>query len=103
MGEKDVFGSPDAHDATAEFDQMAEEAGREHAEMYEEARTKILNRPLGSKKVSSQDQVREYEIIKGMALEGNPQPGLDFLTAQDATLEEAINWGFNMEHKLRNA
>ena len=103
MAEKDTFGEPSANDATAEFDQMVDEAGREHAEMFEEARSKIMNRPLGSKKVSSQDQVREYEIIKGMALEGNPQPGIDFLTAQGATLEEAINWGFEMEHKLRNA
>ena len=103
MGEKDVFGSPGAHDATAAFDEMVEEAGQEHAAMFKEAREKVLNRPLGSKKVSSQDQVQEYQIIKGMALEGNPQPGIDFLTAQDATLEEAINWGFEMESKLRRA
>ena len=73
MPEKDVFGTPSANDATAEFDQMVDDAGREHAEMFEEARSKILNRPLGSKKVSSQDRVQEYQIIKGMALEGNLQ------------------------------
>ena len=99
----DVFGTPEANDATAEFDRIVDDAGRDHAEMIEIARTEVMNRRIGSKKVSPQDQMQEYGVIKSMALEGNIQPGIDFLTSQDATMEEAISYFTDMERKRRNA
>ena len=103
MDKKDVFGSPDAHDATAEWDKLVEESAQDHAEMFNIARTEVMNRRVGSKKVSPKEQLQEYEVIKGMAFDGDYRPGVEFLAAQDATLEEAVNWAFEMENKLRNA
>lgn len=95
--DKEVFGSPDAHDATAEWDKLVEEAGQDHAEMFEIARTEVMNRQVGSKKVSAKDQLQEWEILRS-----EPSSLMEFFGNQDATLEEAINYAFNMEHKLRN-
>lgn len=98
MSERDVFGEPDANDATAEWDRTVEEAGREQAEMFKLAKTNVLNRQLGSKKVSSQDQLREYEMMRE-----EPAHLAQFFKDQGSTLEESINYCFDMENKLRNA
>ena len=98
MSERDVFGEPDANDATAEWDRTVEEAAREQAEMFKLAKTNVLNRQLGSKKVSGQDQLREYEMMRE-----EPAHLAQFLKDQGSTLEESINWAFDMENKLRRA
>ena len=96
MGERDVFGEPDSHDATAEWDRTVEEAAQEHAAMFREAKDNVLNRPLGSKKVSGPDQLREYEIMRD-----DPAHLTQFLKDQGGTLEENINYCWTQESKLR--
>ena len=97
MSKKDVFGSPDAHDATAEWDRDVEEASREHAEMFNLAKENVMNRQLGSKKVSRQDRLKEYELMRE-----DPAHLAQFLIDQRGTFEENVNSCFEMENLLRN-
>ena len=96
MSERDVFGEPDANDATAEWDRTVEEAAREQAEMFKLAKTNVLNRQLGSKKVSGPEQLREYDLMRD-----DPTHLTQFLKDQGGTLEENINYCWGMESKLR--
>ncbi len=91
---KDVFGSPGAHDSTAEWDKLVEEAAQEHAEMFKVARDDILNRQVGSKRVPMQQRQDEWEIMRV-----TPVMLTDFLKSQNATVEEAVNHIFEMEEK----
>ena len=98
MGERDVFGEPNANDATADWDRAVEEAAQEQKEMFGLAKENVLNRQLGSKKVPREDQLREYEMMRD-----EPAHLAQFFKDQGATLEEATNYCFDMENKLRNA
>lgn len=97
MSERDVFGEPDANDATAEWDRTVEEASQENNEMWKLAKTNVLNRQLGSKRVPREDQLREYELMRD-----NPAHLTQFLVDQGGTTEEDQNYCFDMEHKRRN-
>lgn len=91
---RDIFGSPDAHDPTAEWDQLVEEAGQEHAEMFKIAKDDILNRQLGSKEVPTREREMEWEVLRVM-----PPTLVQFFKDQNASVEEAINYAFEMESK----
>ena len=88
------FGTPDAHDATSQHEKTVQEAGEYAASLDEAVKEDILNRPLGSVKVSPKDRMAEYE-----AMRDNPDHLAQFFTDQNATVEQAIQYAKEMEAK----
>ncbi|KKK86718.1 hypothetical protein LCGC14_2760460 [marine sediment metagenome] len=85
------FGEPDAHDATAQHEKTVMEAGEYAASLDESVKDDISNRPLGSVKISPQDERTEWELIKG-----NPENLAQFFVDQKMTVEQMIQYAKKM-------
>ncbi|KKM62343.1 hypothetical protein LCGC14_1522640 [marine sediment metagenome] len=88
------FGTPSAQDATAMHEKTVREAGEYAAELDKAVKEDILNRPLGSVKVSPEQRREEYALMRD-----NPEHLAQFFTDQNATVEQMIQYGKEMESK----
>jgi hypothetical protein len=68
-----------------------------YKDAIQSAKTEVVNRQLGSVKVSPKEQLREYEMMRE-----SPAHLSQFFVDQGASLEEMVNYCFEMESKLRN-
>ena len=90
----DDFGTPNAQDATSMHEKTVMEAGQYAAELDKAVKEDILNRPLGSVKVSPEQRREEYALMRE-----NPEHLAQFFTDQGATVEQMIQYGTDMESK----
>ena len=90
----DDFGTPNARDATSMHEKTVMEAGQYAAELDKAVKEDILNRPLGSVKVSPEQRREEYALMRE-----NPEHLAQFFTDQGATVEQMIQYGTEMESK----
>jgi hypothetical protein len=70
------------------------EAGQYAAELDKAVREDILNRPLGSVKVSPEQRREEYALMRD-----NPEHLAQFFTDQKATVEQMVKYAKDMESK----
>ena len=90
----DEFGTPGANDATSQHEKTVREAGQYAADLDKAVKEDVLNRPLGSVKVSPEQRKQEYELMRD-----NPQHLAHFFQDQGATVEQAITYAKEMEAK----
>lgn len=60
----DEFGTPDAHDATAMSERAVIEAAKADVSLDKAVKESLINRPLGSVKISPQQQRQEFDSMK---------------------------------------
>ncbi len=92
---EDVFGSPNAKDDVAEDEKVIESAAREQAQMLEEILSRRGRTP-GSKPVPKAQESAEWEIMREDA-----SHAATFFQDQNMTIEKAINYAWNAEHRRR--
>lgn len=92
----DKFGAPDAHDATSQHEKTVQEAGEYAASLDQAVKDDILNRPLGSVKVSPQDERSEWAMNFQAAEAGDPSLMAKFFVDQKMTTEQAIRYAKKM-------
>ncbi len=85
------FGIPDARDATSQHEKTVMEAAEYIADLDRAVKDDILNRPLGSVKVSPEQRKQEWELMKD-----NPEHLAKFLVDNKATVEQAIKYAKEM-------
>jgi hypothetical protein len=90
----DEFGTPKARDATAMHERTVMEAGQYAADLDKDVKDDLLNRPLGSVKVTPEQQRQEWELMKD-----NPEHLAQFFTDNKATVEQAIKYAKEMGSK----
>jgi hypothetical protein len=90
----DDFGTPEANDATSIHEKTVVEAGQYAAELDKAVREDILNRSLGSVKVSPEQRREEYALMRE-----NPEHLAQFFTDQKATVEQMVKYAKEMESK----
>jgi len=90
----DDFGTPKARDATSMHERTVMEAGQYAADLDRAVKEDLLNRPLGSVKVTPEQQRQEWELMKD-----NPEHLAQFFTDQKATVEQAIQYATKMMGK----
>ena len=95
----DEFGTPDAHDATSLGERAVMEAAEADVSLDKAVKDSLLNRPLGSVKISPQDRKTEYDLMKQAADLGDTEPFLAFFKDQNATEEQVIQYLKKMEAK----
>ena len=88
----DDFGTPEARDATAMHEKTVKEAGEYAASLDQSVKDDILNRPLGSVKVSPEQRKQEYALMRD-----NPEHLAQFFTDQSATVEQMVKYAKEME------
>ncbi len=88
------FGTPDAHDATAQHEKTVREAGEYAASLDKAVKEDILNRPLGSVKVTPEQRRQEYDLMRD-----NPEHLAQFFQDQSATVEQMVQYSTEMEEK----
>ncbi|KKL17507.1 hypothetical protein LCGC14_2484870 [marine sediment metagenome] len=59
-----TIGSPNLNDSTARLEKILNNALKRTEKMVEDIIPKVVNRPLGSEKMSPDDQLRDYLSIK---------------------------------------
>ncbi len=90
----DDFGTHEARDATARSEQTVKEAGEYAASLDQAVKDDVLNRPLGSVKVSLEQRKQEYDLMRD-----NPEHLAQFLVDQKATVEQMVKYAKEMEAK----
>ncbi|KKK90366.1 hypothetical protein LCGC14_2723710 [marine sediment metagenome] len=85
------FGTPKANDATAQQEKTVQEAGEYAASLDQAVKDDVSNRPLGSVKISPQDERSEWELMKD-----NPQHLAQFFVDQKMTVEQMIQYAKKM-------
>lgn len=90
------FGTPDAHDATSQHEKTVREAGEYAASLDQAVKDDVLNRPLGSVKVSPADRQREYDTMRN-----NPEHLAQFYVDSKATVEQMIQHAKLMEQRRK--
>ena len=85
------FGTPDANDATAMHEKTVREAAEYVAGLDEAVKAEVLNRDLGSVKISPQQRKQEWELMKD-----NPEHLSQFFTDQKATVEQMVKYAKDM-------
>ena len=88
------FGTPDARDATAQHEKTVREAGEYAASLDKAVKEDVLNRPLGSVKVTPEQRRQEYQLMRD-----NPQHLAQFFKDQGATVEQMVQYAKEMESK----
>ena len=58
------FGTPKANDATAQHEKTVQEVGEYAASLDQTVKDDVSNRPLGSVKVSPQQELDEWNVMK---------------------------------------
>ena len=58
------FGTPDAHDATSIAEKAVIEAAEADVSLDKSVKESLINRPLGSVKISPQQQKQEFDSMK---------------------------------------
>ncbi len=79
------FGEPDARDATSMHEKTVQEAGQYAASLDEAVKEDILNRPLGSIKVSPEQREQEWALMVD-----NPEHLAQFYVDNKATVEQMV-------------
>ncbi len=87
----DDFGTPSANDATSMHEKTVREAGQYAADLDTAVKDDILNRPLGSVKVTPEQRRQEWEAMKD-----NPEHLAQFFTDQSATVEQMVKYAKEM-------
>ena len=90
----DEFGTPEARDATAMHEKTVQEAGEYAASLDKAVKEDLLNRPLGSVKVTPEQRKQEYALMRD-----NPEHLAQYLQDNKATVEQAIQWATEMERR----
>ena len=93
------FGTPDAHDATSLSERAVIESAQADVSLDKAVKEDLLNRPLGSVKISPQERKTEYELMKQAADLGDTEPFLAFFSDQNATEEQVIKYLKKMNEK----
>jgi hypothetical protein len=88
------FGTPEAKDATAQHEKTVREAAEYAAGLDKAVKEDVLNRPLGSVKVSPEQRRQEYDLMRE-----NPEHLAQFFTDQSATVEQMVQYAKEMEAK----
>ena len=81
----DDFGTPNAQDATSQHEKTVQEAAEYAASLDKAVKEDVLNRPLGSVKVTPEQRKQEWELMKD-----NPEHLAQFYVDQKATVEQMI-------------
>ncbi len=81
----DDFGTPEARDATSMHEKTVQEAGEYAASLDKAVKEDILNRPLGSVKVTPEQRKQEWILMKD-----NPEHLAQFYVDNKATVEQMI-------------
>ncbi len=87
----DEFGTPNARDATSMHERTVMEAGQYAADLDQAVKEDLLNRPLGSVKVSPEQRRQEWELMRD-----NPEHLAQFFTDQSATVEQMVKYAKEM-------
>ena len=85
------FGTPEARDATSMHEKTVQEAAEYAASLDKAVKEDLLNRPLGSAKVSPEQRKQEWELMKD-----NPEHLAQYLVDNKATVEQAIKYAKEM-------
>ncbi len=88
------FGTPDALDATSQHEKTVQEAGEYAASLDQAVKEEVLNRPLGSVKISPADRQREYEMMRD-----SPEHLAQFFVDTKATVEQMVQYAKAQEKK----
>lgn len=75
-------------------EKTVQEAAQYVAELDKAVKAEVLNRPLGSVKVSSEDRAAEYEQMRD-----NPQHLAQFFQDTGATVEEMVQYAKAQEKR----
>ncbi len=90
----DDFGTPEARDATSQHEKTIMEAGEYAASLDKDVKENVLNRSLGSVKVSPEQRKQEYALMRD-----NPEHLAQFFKDQGATVEQMVKYAKEMEAK----
>ena len=88
------FGTPEARDATAAHEKTVKEAGEYAASLDQAVKDDVMNRPLGSVKVTPEQRKQEYALMRD-----NPEHLAQFFQDQGATVEQMVKYAKEMEAK----
>ena len=88
------FGTPDAHDATSVSERAVIEAAKGDVALDKAVKESLLNRPLGSVKVTPEQRRQEYDLMRD-----NPEHLAQFFQDQSATVEQMVQYAKEMELK----
>ncbi len=86
----DEFGTPEARDATAMHEKTVQEAAEYAASLDQAVKEDLLNRPLGSVKVTPEQRKQEWEINLQAAEAGDPSLLAKYYVDNKATVEQMI-------------
>ena len=92
----DEFGTPEAPDATAMHEKTVQEAGEYAASLDKAVKEDLLNRPLGSVKVTPEQRKQEWTVNFQAAEAGDPSLMAKFFTDQKATVEQMVKYATGM-------
>ncbi len=81
----DEFGTPDARDATSMSEKTVQEAAEYAASLDQAVKEDLLNRPLGSVKVSPEQRKQEWALMVD-----NPEHLAQYYVDNKATVEQMI-------------
>jgi len=95
MSKDDVFGSPEARDASAYLESIIEESATYLKDIVKQSSQTVLNRQLGSKKVPLRDRVAEYQMARE-----DPAWLAQYFVDSGATLEEMIQHAEELEREI---
>ncbi len=83
----DEFGTPDAHDATALSERAVIEAANADVSLDKSVKESLTNRPLGSVKISPQQQKQEFDSMKD-----DDQHLAQFFVDNKMTVEQTVQY-----------
>ena len=81
------FGTPDAHDPTSMGERSVIESAEADVSLDKDVKESLVNRPLGSVKVSPQQQKQEFDAMKD-----TPEHLAQFFTDNRMTPEQTIGY-----------
>jgi len=84
---KNVYGSPWEKDGTAGIERAVERGGQRAANMMQKWSSDVFPRPVGSRKVSPEMEVAEFDMIKD-----DPQMLVSLASERDWSLETFVDY-----------
>lgn len=88
------FGTPDAHDPTSISERAVIESAEADVSLDKTVKESLVNRPLGSVKVSPQQQHQEFDVMKD-----NEEHLTQFFVDNRMTPEQTIGYLKKMNNK----
>ena len=85
-------------DGTAFFEDVLTQASERYADILQSVMDRIAPRPLFSEKVSAEQQLADWRLIREY-----PDEIAKFFSSENASVESAVEYAWKMESKLRQA